>query len=53
MSSYHEYLLHTGQKTQKRKNIMTCPGSKENFERGLFIFHLLSMSNDKEGEYGK
>jgi hypothetical protein len=28
---------------------MTWPGLKKDVEQGLFMFHLSSMSNDKEG----
>jgi hypothetical protein len=32
---------------------MKWPGLTQDVEHGLFIFHLSSMSNDKEGIYTK
>jgi hypothetical protein len=51
LSWYHEYLLHPGQtRTQKTiRNTMTWPGIIQDNEHGMFMFHLSSMSNDKEG----
>jgi hypothetical protein len=48
---YHEYLLHPGQtRTEKTiRNTMTWPGLTQDVEHLLFMFHLSSMSNDKEG----
>jgi hypothetical protein len=51
LSWYHEYLLHPGQtRTEKTiRNTMTWPGLTQDVEHWLFMFHLSSMSNDKEG----
>jgi hypothetical protein len=48
---YHAYLLHPGQtRTEKTiRNTMTWPDLTQDVEQGLFMFHLSSMSNDKEG----
>jgi hypothetical protein len=51
LSGYHECLLHPGQtRTEKTiRNTMTWPGLTQDVEHFLFMFHLSSMSNDKEG----
>jgi hypothetical protein len=51
LSWYHEYLLHPGQtRTEKTiRNTMIWPGLTQDVEHGSFMFHLSSMSNDKEG----
>jgi hypothetical protein len=53
LSWHHEYLLHPGQtRTEKTiRNIMAWPGLTQDVEHLLIIFHLSSMSNDKEGAY--
>jgi hypothetical protein len=50
---YHEYLLHPGQtRTEKTiRNTMTWPDLRQDVEHRLLMFHLSSMSNDKEGSY--
>jgi hypothetical protein len=55
LSWYHEYLLHPGQtRTEKAiMNTMIWPGLTQDVENGLFMFHLSSMSNDKEGAKNK
>jgi hypothetical protein len=52
LSWYLEYLLDPGQIREEKtiRNTMSWPGLKKDVEYGLFIFHLSSMSNDKEGE---
>jgi hypothetical protein len=52
LSWYHEYLLHPGQtRTEKTiRNTMKWPCITQDIEHELFMFHLSSMSNDKEGE---
>jgi hypothetical protein len=44
-------ICHPGQtRTEKTiRNTMTWPGLTQDVERSLFMFHLSSMSNDKEG----
>jgi hypothetical protein len=51
LSWCHEYLLHLGQtRTEKTiMNTMKWPGLTQDVERWLSMFHLSSMSNDKEG----
>jgi hypothetical protein len=48
---YHEYLRHLGQTRAVNtiRNTMTWPGLTQDVEHGLFMFHLSSISNDKEG----
>jgi hypothetical protein len=47
---YHEYLLHLGQtKIEKTiRNTMTWLGLTQDDEHSFYMFHLSSMSNDKD-----
>jgi hypothetical protein len=51
MSWYHEYLLHPGQTITEKtiRNTMTWTVLAQDVEHELFMYHLSSMSNDKEG----
>jgi hypothetical protein len=55
LSWYHEYLLHPRQtRTEKTiRNTMTWPGLTQDVEHAMFMFHLSSMSNDKEEAYAQ
>jgi hypothetical protein len=44
------YFIQVYTRTEKTiRNTMTWPGITQDVEHGLFMFHLSSMSNDKEG----